>query len=336
MPPTSAPAPAAVLASTPTPTLLLTIRFSTGVADLDLDVPSPQSTTVVSLKHTLRGRLASNARIRLIYQGRILPDGSVLSSVIRGLPDIPGPVSSAPLLAGLHLSGDTSSSGGDAAAAAKGKGKAKANAERVVRIFLNCSIGDELSAEDLAKEEAAARRPPELPKSAAPSGPGGAADRDRDQVAPRTTVTPRPRGFDRLLQAGFTPSEVTTLRTQFATIHADRFEPDEPPSPDTMRGLEDAWIDSNASMGGGSGGRRGGAGGQAGETGPNFDEDVSGLAHSLDLLIRGMTIGFFFPLGSLTWLLRHGIWSDKWQVFVGAGVVLSILVGIVLNITREE
>ncbi len=54
----------------------------------------------------------------------------------------------------------------------------------------------------------------------------------------------------------------------------------------------------------------------------------------LDVMIRGMMVGFFFPLGSLAWLLRSDVWSEKWQVFVGSGVALSLLVGVVMSITN--
>ncbi|KYK56198.1 hypothetical protein DCS_08166 [Drechmeria coniospora] len=55
---------------------------------------------------------------------------------------------------------------------------------------------------------------------------------------------------------------------------------------------------------------------------------MSAMSTVLDILIRGMMIGFFFPLGSVTWLLRQGLWGEKWQIFVGSGVVLSLIVGI--------
>lgn len=78
-----------------TPPLHLTIRFSTSIPDLELDIPSPQSTTVLSLKHLLRRRIETRNRLRLIYQGRLLPDSSALSSVVKAPP--PPPPSSSQL-----------------------------------------------------------------------------------------------------------------------------------------------------------------------------------------------------------------------------------------------
>ncbi|KHN95493.1 putative protein family UPF0645, transmembrane [Metarhizium album ARSEF 1941] len=269
--------------------LLLTIRFSASIPDLDLDIPSPRTTTVLSLKHLLRTRLATRNRLRLIYQGRILPDSSALSSVLKQPPPPPPPASSS--------TADT-----------KGKGKGKAVEGAPVRIYVNCSIGDELSPRELADEESSAANPPHQP--------------DREPPNPAGRAAPRPRGFDRLLQAGFTSSEVSTLRTQFASIQTERFTPDSLPSPDSMRRLEDAWIDNNA--------------GELPSAANPLEDELSNMSTVLDVLIRGMMIGFFFPLGSITWLLRQGLWSEKWQIFVGSGVVLSVTVGIVMGISGDR
>ncbi|KAG5914017.1 hypothetical protein E4U42_000732, partial [Claviceps africana] len=124
-------------APTPPP-LLLTIRFSTSIPDLDLDIPHPQSTTILSLKHLLRKRLSTPNRLRLIHQGRLLPDASALSAVLKP-PLQPPPPTSKP--------------------DAKGKGKA-VDGHVPLRIYVNCSIGDALSPKDLADEKASASDPP--------------------------------------------------------------------------------------------------------------------------------------------------------------------------------
>ncbi|KAG5916096.1 hypothetical protein E4U61_003962 [Claviceps capensis] len=269
--------------------LLLTIRFSTSIPDLDLDIPNPHSTTVLSLKHLLRKRLSTPNRLRLIYQGRLLPDSSALSAVLQPPLEQPPPSS---------VKADT-----------KGKGKA-IDAPLPLRIYINCSIGHELSPQDLADEQASASNPP---REITPA----------DASAQASTTYPRPRGFDRLLQAGFTSSEISTLRTQFSSIQSERFTPDSMPSPDSLRRLEDAWIDTNA--------------GELPSAGANpMEDELSSVSVVLDVLIRGMMIGFFFPLGSITWLLRQGLWSEKWQIFVGSGVVLSVTVGIVMGISSER
>lgn len=281
-----------------TPPLHLTIRFSTSLPDLELDIPSPTTTTVLALKHLLRTRISTRARLRLIYQGRLLPDPSALSTVFRA----------ALAAAARRKSVDD---GDDP----KGKGKGKA-VERAVRIYVNCSIAeDELSEEDLDLEAEEALKPPDT-----------AAD-DVAGAQPVPSTRPRPRGFDRLLASGFTQGEIATLRTQFASIHADRFPPDAPPSPDALRSLEDSWIDSNAGVGGADVPVMGGGGGLG-------DDDPSGLGQGLETFIRSMMVGFFFPLGTMTWLLRQpGIMGDRWTIFVAAGVVLSLVTGTIMTIS---
>ncbi|KAF4976712.1 hypothetical protein FZEAL_6660 [Fusarium zealandicum] len=264
--------------------LHLTIRFSASQPDLDLDIPSPQTTTILALKHLLRTRLSSRSRLRLIYQGRILPDASALSSVLKAPPPPPPPRDDDP------------------------KGKAVEGA-KLSRVYVNCSIGDELTNLELELEEQEAAKPPE---DATPAG-----------SKPTTSTRPRPRGFDRLLQSGFSQSEISTLRTQFTSIHTARFTPDAMPSPDTLRNMEDAWIDNNAE-------------GIPSESNP-LEDEYTGMASVLEILIQAMVVGFFFPLGSLTWLMRaEGIWSKRWQIFVGFGVAFSLCIGFIMELSGDR
>ncbi|KAM3432746.1 hypothetical protein MY4824_006381 [Beauveria thailandica] len=285
---TTAPAP-------PPPPLLITVRFSSGLADLAIDVPAPDTTTVLAFKHNLRQRIASRSRLRLIYQGRILLDGASLAAVLKPLPATPPAAAAAP-------------------APSDPKGKA-VDKPRPIRVYLNCSIGDELSTAELDAEEAEAAKPPE----------GGGGDQTAAAAGSAAWKKPRPRGFDRLLQAGFTPSEIATLRTQFASIRTERFASDAMPSPDTMRGMEDAWIDGNA-----------GELPSSTVAGGTLDDDMTNMSTVLDVLIRAMMIGFFFPLGSMTWLLRQDVWGEKWRIFVGSGVVLSLTVGVFMTMGSEH
>ncbi|KAF6831595.1 hypothetical protein CPLU01_06634 [Colletotrichum plurivorum] len=302
-----------------TPPLLLRIRFTTSLPDLDLDIPSPSQTTVAALKHLIRGRLAqpdSQRRLRFIHQGKILPDASALSSVLRPLPPLPS-ASSTP----------SSPAPDTAAADPKGKGKAKAHDVAPPRVYVNCSIGDSLTDEELAAEaEAALRAPSDRPN---PAGAGHDAHHAAAAAAHPQTSRPTPRGFDRLLGAGFTAAEVNQLRLQFREIRAAGYTPDTMPSPDTMRSLEDAWIDTNA--GGALPGAAGGAGSGDGERGAAAADDAFGaMGGILDVLIEGMFVGFFWPLGCLGWLSREeSMLSGRWQDFIGFGVVLSIIIGVI-------
>lgn len=312
--------------------LLLTVRFSTSLPDLQLDISRPGQTTVASLKHLIRARLdAADAarRLRFIHSGKILPDSAVLGSVLRALTPPPPPTS-------------------PEAADPSGKGKAVAGRDAVQRVFLHCSIGDELSDAELAAEKRAAETPAPTLGTRTSSSTVTGADAGSGSSSARPTAAGQqqrqqrtPRGFDRLLAAGFTAAEVNALRLQFRSIQASRHTPDTMPSPDTLRGLEDAWIDDNNGAGavghpsrGGSGGGWWGGGGSGGDEGGDGGEDGVGISGLLDILLRGMMIGFLWPLGSFGWLVREeGIWSRRWQVFVSLGCILSLTIGMIRAIS---
>ncbi|AEO71199.1 uncharacterized protein THITE_2010369, partial [Thermothielavioides terrestris NRRL 8126] len=279
--------------------LHVTIRFSTALPDLHLDIPSPHQTTVVALKHLIRGPAqASLARLRFIHNGRILPDGSVLSAVLRAPP--PPPIS--------HH------------ADPKGKAPVGVHPHRQQRVFINCSIGDALPAADLAAEAAAAAAPPPQPPSLTSVAPS--REPSTTTTTTTTTTAPPPLGFDRLLQAGLTPAEVATLRSHFRAIHTARFTPDTMPSPDALRAMEDAWLDNDSSA--------------APPPSHHVGGDAFGLSAVAGPLIRGMFIGFVFPLGVVGWLGKEdGLWSRRMQVFVAFGVLLSLSVGVVRALTGE-
>ncbi len=298
------------------PPLNLTIRFSASLPDLHLAIPHPGTTTIVALKHLIRSRLAeTNAqhRLRFIHGGRILPDHAVLSSVLRPPPPLsPPPTSPDP----------------------RGKGKQREGATvPPPHIYVNCSIGDVLTPSELAAEAAAAvsavvpdsSHAQQQQQQMTGGGEGEHGVRQR-----------RPRGFDRLLTAGFSAAEVNALRLQFQSIQTTRHTPDTMPSPDTLRGLEEAWLDnSNAGVPGAAGGggeREGGSG-----AGTGTDGDEFGAGGLLDVMIRGMIIGFLWPVGSIGWLVREeGLWSRRWKVFVGFGFVLSLIIGMIRSLSSDR
>lgn len=287
-----------------TPPLLLTVRFSTSLPDLLLDIAQPNRTTIAALKHLIRSRLEqpnSQRRLRFIHGGRILADNSIVGSVLKPLPPPPKDDQHDP----------------------KGKGKAVEGRE-VQRVYVNCSIGDLLTDAELEAEKRKAEEPiPDevLTAPATPMPPGG-----RPLAGAGGEQDRGPRGFDRLLAAGFTAAEVNQLRLQFRSIQEARHTADTLPSPDTLRSMEDAWMDNNnagvsAAAGGGLTAEEGAA--VDGAAGDEF-----GLAGVLDLLLKGMFIGFVWPLGAIGWLVRDEEKIPKrMRVFVYFGFVLSLLIG---------
>jgi len=267
--------------SRPPDTLAITIRFTTSIPDLFIDIPTAADTSVIALKHLIRSKLdkpTSQNRFRLIHSGKLLRDGDVLSAVLRA----PTPPPRAP----------------------DPKGKGKAVEPPTPRVYINCSIGDALTTEELALEASAAIESVAKSKNSTNDG-------SNIQV---TTTTPAPRGFDRLLSGGFTPAEVNQLRLQFLSIQSSIHTPDTMPSPGTLRQMEDAWIDNNASGTGGSGFDFG-------------DNEFGGSA--LDDMLWGNILGFLWPLGCLAWAVREeGIWSKRKRIAVCTGFVFSLSFGV--------
>jgi hypothetical protein len=254
---------------------LLTIRFTTSTADLELDIEHPSSTTVIHLKSRIREHLPpsdAKSRLRLIYAGRLLTDNQILSSVLKPPPP-PPPHADA---------------------------KGKAPELPPPRIYINCSIGDVLSLSELDAERASARASTPVPPAS------------QTRHAQQSTTTPAPRGFDRLLQSGFSATEVAALRSQFLAIQASAHTADSMPSPAALRQLEDAWLDDGGALGGGGN-----------------EATVDANSSELDDMVWGMVMGFFWPLGLLTWgRTLDGVWSArKWDAIV-PGIGLAIGFGL--------
>lgn len=303
-------------AASQTPPLLLTVRFSTSRPDTLLDIPHPNNTTVAALKHLIRSRLEqpdSQRRLRFIHGGKILPDAAVLGAVLKALPPPP------------RADDDP-------------KGKGKAGGDGPQRVYVICSIGDLLTDAELDEERRRAEEPvvpdkqqqQQLASSASgtphhrpgtPAGDGGAPSVQRG-----------PRGFDRLLAAGFSAAEVNQLRLQFRSIQEANHTADTMPSPDTLRGMEDAWMDNDNGGGAALAPNATNTDGEEGEPAPLGDE--FGLAGVLDLLLKGMLIGFVWPLGAVGWLVRGDEEKipKRMRVFVYFGFVLSLLIGTIRTI----
>ena len=357
------------------PALLLIIRPSLSLPDIHLDIDFPHTTPVALVKQQIRERLGPKHRdrkVRLIYQGKILPDGAVLGDVVK--PPAPPPKQGNP---DDRDGGDDDGSGNktrlNAAVeglSAKAKGKMPITSH-TRRVFVNASIGDVLSRRDLEAEAKEARKAFHTPpfsgpcagkagvrrsgpardgressssSSSSPSSPSssraaGAAAASLSSpnatTQPPTTTNPAPRGFDRLLSTpgGFTRAEVAELRLQFRNIQASRHAADDMPSPDTLRTLEDAWLDSSGF-------------GAEGLTNSNTENAevannlvTAGVSEEetvhrvLDTAPMAMAVGFFWPLGTVMWLARQeGMWSRTWHFLALLGFVMSLMLGIVKNV----
>ncbi|KAJ5375074.1 hypothetical protein N7517_007080 [Penicillium concentricum] len=305
--------------------LLITVRFSASIPDLQLDVPDPETTTGAGLKQLIRAELPktlSSNRLRLIYSGRGLEDTAALTISLK-LP--PSPSRSPRPAADQPETPDEN-----------GKGKQPVRDTRP-RLYIHCSIGDiALSKQDLASEASVAstvllqqkqqqaNEGKKYPaKDASPLLPTSAQPRRQLQPQPQsTTTTPAPRGFDRLLSAGFTAAEVTALRSQFLAMQSVSRTPDTMPTGDQLRDLEDRWMDEGSTAAQVQGGL-------GGEGGLGDDEGgIGGSRGAMDDMLWGAVMGFFWPVGCAMWLRREeGVWSWRKGVAVCVGVIVNAVFG---------
>lgn len=281
----------------------LTIRFSASLPDLLLSVPDPAFSTTSALKQLIRKHLPpelSDRRIRLIYAGKSLADAASLTSSLK-LP----PPSRTPSRPSTPLPEHATFPHPN-----KGKSAIR-DPPSLSRLYIHCSIGDvTLSPRELAEEarlvaqsNASATRNTSDPETAT-------------SPAANTTTTPAPRGFDRLLNTGFTLSEIQSLRSQFLAIQAHTHTSADMPSPNTLRRLEDQWLDNSNEAG-----AVGGGGG--------FVDD-EGQAGALDDMLWGAVMGFFWPVGCIWWLCgEEGVWTRRRKVAVVIGAVVNAGFGVV-------
>lgn len=312
--------------------LLITVRFSASIPDLPLDVSDPDITTGAGLKRLIRTQLPgtlSTHRLRLIYAGRGLDDTTALASSLK-LP--PSPARSprpAPESTSDHEASAATESLQDGKSRDKGKQPAR---DTRPRIYIHCSIGDiALSEADLAAEAAAASTVLlQERKDKDSSDPRGASsllsahrDHSSQHASSATTTTPAPRGFDRLLTAGFTAAEVTALRSQFLAVQSVSRTPDTMPTGEELRDLEDQWMDEGSTV------AQAQAGGEGGVVGGDDDGGLgSGSRSAMDDMLWGAVMGFFWPIGCAMWLRREeGVWSWRKGVAVFVGVLVNVVFG---------
>ncbi|KAI9733579.1 MAG: hypothetical protein M1834_003181 [Cirrosporium novae-zelandiae] len=328
----------------PPPPLHLTIRFTTTQPDLPLHIPSPHLTTPVHLKQLIRSALPPNLsthRLRLIHAGRPLADNVPLTQLLKYAPPPPPPPSASRSIKGKErATPDTSN-------------RPIPGASKKAPIYIHCSIGPVLPSTALVQESDSATSltasltdafnnrsitststTPHSTTGAATPSPDpttGAAqtsnnsnnnNNNNDSPTPDPSTTPRPLGFDRLLTAGFTQSEIQTLRSHFLALLSHTHTPDNLPSPQEMRLLEDRWLDNSTS----------GADALAGistTTTTALGEDEDGEAGGLDDMLWGTLMGFFWPVGAGVWVCREeGVWTRRRKVAVLAGCVVSFVFGL--------
>jgi hypothetical protein len=181
------------------------IRFSSSsLSDLAViipnvnEIPLPTVSTVKQQIRFLRPTETHNRRLRLILAGKVLRDQTLLKAIQAQQsrrPSIP-------------------------AAPQSIKGKEK----EVVfdRLWIHCSMGEQLTDEEFETEE-------------------------RDNQTQSTL--PLPVGFDRLRAAGFSDEDIASLRAQFQRFHGARVGDGEETV--NVTAMEERWLDETVGLGGG-------------------------------------------------------------------------------------
>lgn len=273
------------------------VRFSTSNPDVILSIDRSSHVSTASLKQRIRAQLqppTSTSRLRLIHSGKVLSDNAALSKSL-SIP-LPPPIRR---------------DDGNKSEKAKGKQPVGVVIPPAARVYIHCSVGDVLTPTELAAEA----------KTADDADTALASEASLSTTTPHvvqqtttttTTTTPAPRGFDRLLAAGFTATEVAALRAQFLAIQSHSHTPDTMPTGQDLVALEESWLDngSNPADGGGAGGED--------------TEDAGGLED----MLYGNLIGFFWPIGAMCWAMREeGVWSRRRQIAVLSGFVINLTFG---------
>lgn len=297
----------------------LIIRFATSQPDISLVVHSPQTARIVSLKPQVRSRLPleiQTRRLRFIYAGKFLSDDSTAHDALRPISLLPSHQRQDDGWESDH--DDSIFSNREGTEKGKGKGKASIRdgssaSSDLFSIYIHCSIGDVLS-------------PPELEQEAAAAAAVDSATALKQATSPAllilddgsSTISPPPRGFDRLLDAGLTAQEVSALRAQFLQLQMYTHTPDTMPTAFELRLLEDRWLDDSAGPGLAS--RSTGDG-----LGDGINDAGAGPGSALDDMLWGNVLGFFWPLGAIVWILREdGVWSSRRQMAVFTGILVNI------------
>lgn len=260
----------------------LIIKFSdSSLDDLALDVEDISKVSVSSIRRQIRetvGGKTTNRRLRLIHNGRLLNENTDIARDVAKVSVKGKEINSSQITGGSSNINSSSSP---------------------KRIYVHCSVGDILDANELLREN-------ELDKKAIIKSTG-----------------PELRGFDRLRQAGFTDTDINVLRHQFTSMNggaaaaaagaAGRSGTGDPiaiPSAtqeEELTRLEEQWIN----------------------TGVTEDNaaNASGNDHLEDL--TGLLIGMFLGVMSLLFLKEGGLFTPRQRRFILGGVFINFLFALV-------
>lgn len=163
----------------------IVVRFSAAYNDLVLPLVDLSDVSISWLRRKVRTEQLelSKKRLRFIHSGRVLTDKTNFKEEYQKF---------------LRFNADNDDK----------------------KFYIHCLVGDELSSDELKKEN------------------------ELDERVPEQSTTPAPVGFDRLASAGFSQEDINALRQQFRQLYGDLPMNNDNDNRD-IRQLEERWIDSS-------------------------------------------------------------------------------------------
>lgn len=243
-------------------------------------------------------------RLRLIYLGRVLSDGTLLvpwiEVLVKRQNSHHSQTETVTRALGDAVSGALGAvkGGYDAAIGVKNKGKGKEVAaggpgghnESELAVWLQCSVGEPVDPNIEVGEEAGAERSQEGPSD------------------PRRRLT----GFDRLAEAGFSEEDIEQVRRQFHTEHAGissltgRTLQGDVDEEEHARAMEEQWLEGLNS------------------TQDGVDSGMGTRIYST--LFKGLCIGFFLPILPI-FFFRTDVMDRRTQLAILSGTTINFLFG---------
>ncbi|TKY85761.1 hypothetical protein EX895_005301 [Sporisorium graminicola] len=162
-------------------------------------------------------------------------------------------------------------------------------------VYIQCSVGERIT-------QPSPTSPHGTTHSADPTdvhGATGAPPLDSSSTSSLTAEDEddRNRGFNRLLDAGLTPEEISTIRTQFRTSHPlattyDLIQARE--HAQHLLAMEESWMDTFSSPNPTAGGAAAAAHDPV-AGGGDFGDAPGGASRAYSTVMQGLMVGFFLP-----------------------------------------
>ena len=214
--------------------------------------------TADDLKRLIRSHLPaqfSRNRLRLVYAGRLLPDGAPLRlslgdvalGINRGPPkDGSGSGSGEERLMHTNIDAQNAVDLNELKLKRKGKEKRmeKSEDDEAEVQDKSTSVGAVIPASKTSRQIYIHCSIGHIPEKC-PDASSLQMQSDLSSTLLPTQRFQQPQGFDRLLAPNFTRDDVTNLRTQFRSLLSYTHTPDRMPSRTVQRALEERWLDGD-------------------------------------------------------------------------------------------